>query len=435
MKKILFIIPYVPYPLNSGGNQAFFNMVEYIRHRMSVSLLLYPRSAEALVCIEELKGLWSNVTFFIFSKCEDEPKIKRSRYDKWFAKIRTWLLPKKEVFPEKNLEECSEKEETDLVRKNSTLFCSSNVELDRDYCKYIQAIAKSGFDIIQVEFYELISLSYWLPEDVKTVFVHHEVRYIRNECEMKLFQEITEDDRVQFRMAKGFELAALRFYKYILALTEVDCKLLSDFVGNESHIYASPAVVHMVDSKRRTVVPTDYRLTFVGSEDHYPNLDGVSWFCHEIAPYLREQGFHFVFQVVGVWESDYVKELQLACPEMELAGYVEDLHDFLNGSIMLVPIRIGSGMRMKILDAISSMAPFVATTKGSEGIDLCPGVDYLNEDIASDFAAAIIKLAGDSHLQISLAEHAAESLCKLYNPETMLERRIAVYEQILGSKL
>ena len=46
MKKILFIIPYIPYPLNSGGNQAFFNMVEYIRKRMSVSVLLYPRTTK-----------------------------------------------------------------------------------------------------------------------------------------------------------------------------------------------------------------------------------------------------------------------------------------------------------------------------------------------------------------------------------------------------
>ena len=41
-KKILFIIPYIPYPLDSGGNQAFFNMVEYLRHKMAVSVLLYP---------------------------------------------------------------------------------------------------------------------------------------------------------------------------------------------------------------------------------------------------------------------------------------------------------------------------------------------------------------------------------------------------------
>ena len=43
-KKILFIIPYIPYPLDSGGNQAFFNMVEYLRHKMAVSVLLYPET-------------------------------------------------------------------------------------------------------------------------------------------------------------------------------------------------------------------------------------------------------------------------------------------------------------------------------------------------------------------------------------------------------
>lgn len=45
-KKILFIIPYIPYPLDSGGNQAFFNMVEYLRHKMAVSVLLYPETGK-----------------------------------------------------------------------------------------------------------------------------------------------------------------------------------------------------------------------------------------------------------------------------------------------------------------------------------------------------------------------------------------------------
>ncbi len=47
-KKILFIIPYIPYPLDSGGNQAFFNMVEYLRHKMAVSVLLYPETGRRI---------------------------------------------------------------------------------------------------------------------------------------------------------------------------------------------------------------------------------------------------------------------------------------------------------------------------------------------------------------------------------------------------
>ena len=67
MKKILFIIPYIPYPLDSGGNQAFFNMVNYIRNRMSVSILLCSKSEEHDKNIVALKKLWANVDFFVYN--------------------------------------------------------------------------------------------------------------------------------------------------------------------------------------------------------------------------------------------------------------------------------------------------------------------------------------------------------------------------------
>lgn len=62
MKKILFIIPCIPYPLTTGGNQAFFHMVDYLRCRMSVSILLYPKGKEK-EDVEKLKRIWNNVDF------------------------------------------------------------------------------------------------------------------------------------------------------------------------------------------------------------------------------------------------------------------------------------------------------------------------------------------------------------------------------------
>ena len=66
--KILFIIPYIPFPLNSGGNQAFFNMVDYLRHKMDVSILLQVQYASEAYDISKLKEIWDNVTFFVFTK-------------------------------------------------------------------------------------------------------------------------------------------------------------------------------------------------------------------------------------------------------------------------------------------------------------------------------------------------------------------------------
>ena len=86
MKKILFILPCVPYPLTAGGNQAFFNMVEYIRHKMSVSLLLSPGNKE-MNDVESLRALWTNVDFYLFREEDAEPKTRCPRYYRWLKKM------------------------------------------------------------------------------------------------------------------------------------------------------------------------------------------------------------------------------------------------------------------------------------------------------------------------------------------------------------
>lgn len=430
-KKILFIIPYIPYPIDSGGSQAFFNMVEHIRHEMDASLLLYPKTADDAANVEELRRRWTDVCFYIYTPQKmDKTQVRHPLYYKWLGKAKASIIRKMR----RQLIAGEASEEEDYARKHSTLFTSMNADLEEGYCEYVRKIALLGFDIIQVEFYELISLAYWLPEDVDTVFVHHEIRYVRNEREISLFKKIADHDRVLARQAKGFELAALSCYKYVIALTEVDRCILSSFLHREDNIFVSPAVVHTWDAEGRKAMPSQNRLTFLGSCGHYPNLDGVAWFCNEIAPRLRAQGFAFTFQVVGTWKGKQVELLQNLCPEMELTGYIEDLHGFLNGSIMLVPIRIGSGMRMKILDAIASKAPFITTTKGVEGIDLRSDEDYLKADTADEFAAAIVRLAGDKDLQVQLADSAADRLQRLYDPQKMLEQRINIYKEILSGK-
>lgn len=85
MKKILFILPCVPYPLTAGGNQAFFNMVEYIRHKMSVSLLLSPENKE-MNDVESLRALWTNVDFYLFREEDAEPKTRCPRYYRWLKR-------------------------------------------------------------------------------------------------------------------------------------------------------------------------------------------------------------------------------------------------------------------------------------------------------------------------------------------------------------
>ena len=248
---------------------------------------------------------------------------------------------------------------------------------------------------------------------------------------MSLFREVTDEDKMLFNVAKDFERDALKKYKHIIALTEVDRNILTKFIGREERIYASPAVVKISGNEQREFVPSDsHRLTFVGSEDHCPNLDAVIWFCREIIPQLRRQGFKFTFQVIGKWRSTYIKELCSKYPEMELTGFVEDLRGFIKGSIALIPIRIGSGMRMKILDAVSAGVPFITTTKGVEGIDFRNDQECLIADDPTTFANAIIQLADNPTLQKNMIDNAEKRLRNIYNPQEMLHKRLEVYAEI-----
>lgn len=431
MKHILLITPYVPYPLNSGGNQAFYNMVDYLRTRMSVSILLYPRHAGEKRHADTLKQLWPDVTFHLYQPKPEEPDrfVRHPLYLKWLLKAQA-SIGRKIRRQRKKTRLNPQTEEMDLVRAKSTLPNSLFGGIESSYADYVARVSRQGFDIVQVEFYELISLVYVLPEDVQTVFVHHEPRFVHNANEMQLFREVTPMDRLQFGVARDYERSALSHYKHLIALTEVDRQVLTDFLGHGEHIHVSPAMVKRPEQPGSFQPAVHHRLTFVGSEDHCPNLDAVNWFCHDIIPLLREKGFRFTLQVIGNWRSQYVHDLCKACPELELTGFVDDLHTFLQGSIALVPIRIGAGMRMKIMDAVSAGVPFVTTSKGVEGLDFRDGEECLIADTATGFAEAVVRLSDDPALQECLSKQADGRLRQLYDPDQVLATRLSIYNTL-----
>ncbi|WP_300729834.1 glycosyltransferase [uncultured Bacteroides sp.] len=418
MKKILFITPYVPYPLDSGGNQAFFNMVDYIRRFMSVSILLYPHVSQHRQNIESLKKIWPDVTFYVFE--EQVPKARHPFYYKLLDKIERSAARKMR----RQVRASIEKE-----KQHTVLFESTYNQLPKQYLEYVAEISRKGFDFIQVEFYELVSLGYILPQEAETIFVHHELRFIRNENELSLFPAPTPLDRMCYEVAKNYERDALRTYKHIITLTETDRNILKDFIGQEN-IHTSPAVIQIPRNENICFKPAEEcRLTFIGSGLHAPNKDAVTWFIKEIHPLLCRANLPFTLEVIGAWDKKSVHEFS-QIPHVKMAGFVDDLHSYLNGSISIVPIRIGSGMRIKILDSIAARTPIITTTKGVEGLDLRNHMECLIADTPEAFAEAIMQLGKDTALQQRLSEQADLRLQKLYNPGILLETRMEIYRKI-----
>ncbi len=100
------------------------------------------------------------------------------------------------------------------------------------------------------------------------------------------------------------------------------------------------------------------------------------------------------------------------------------------GSVVLVPLRIGSGIRVKLLDAMSYGVPAVSTSIGCEGIPVRDGVHILIRDTAADYAAAAVALAKDPILRRQLAGAGRNLVTEIYSPERVRMRRNEIYETV-----
>lgn len=449
--KILFILPWVPYPLDSGGNQAVFNMIDAIRKQHSVSLITYAHSSGEQVAADELGKVWTDVSIKCYSDrtstipygidmsakdkalCNFWGWLERSMHRKIARKVRKY---KQMVSNSKKFGlDINEKPGTspvskgfdlgEFVRQNSTLY-RETTDLNQGFLSFVYDESRKGYDMVQVEFYEYLPLVYVLPANVRKVFVHHELRFIRNENEMSLFDRISIDDHTDFNKLKGHEIGTLSQYDDIITLTEIDKGILSQILPGKN-IYVSPALTSASTITTAKTFRPGKDLVFLGGGGHFPNADGVLWFCMTIAPLLRSRGYDGTIYVAGKWNDDIQKLIHKQCPEIMFTGFVDDIYEFINGKITYVPIRIGSGMRMKIMDAMAAASPMVTTSKGCEGLPFENGTDCFIADDASSFADAIIRLCSDESLQQQMVTNTGKKMTSILDAEALLNRRLSFY--------
>ena len=134
--------------------------------------------------------------------------------------------------------------------------------------------------------------------------------------------------------------------------------------------------------------------------------------------------------VVGNWDRKAIKRLDVNDAEVRFIGFVDNLQEFINGKISVVPIRIGSGMRMKILDSVAACSPLVTTSKGCEGLPMINGKNCLIGDTAETFAEAIVQMVHDEKMQEAYAIDAQQMGMGFLDEETLLQKRAAVYERL-----
>jgi sugar transferase (PEP-CTERM/EpsH1 system associated) len=135
-----------------------------------------------------------------------------------------------------------------------------------------------------------------------------------------------------------------------------------------------------------------HSMVFTGKMDFRPNIDGVVWFVHEVLPLIRQQVPDAQFYIVG--QKPHPRVAALADePGVTVTGYVDDVRPYIaQAEAYVVPLRMGGGTRLKIMEAMAMSASVVSTSLGCEGFPLVSGKQLLIEDDKNGFASAVTGL-------------------------------------------
>jgi glycosyltransferase involved in cell wall biosynthesis len=165
---------------------------------------------------------------------------------------------------------------------------------------------------------------------------------------------------------------------------------------------------------------TDPVLFFQGAMDWYPNRDAVEFFVRSILPHVRAECPKAKFVIAGRNPPTGFVEQFKSDPKIEFTGTVPDMRPYLAAAtVVIVPLRLGGGTRIKMLEACAAGKPIVSTGIGAEGLDLKFGKEILLADDAAEFARSIVNLLRDPVRCNALAESARTAVVERYSHLTL----------------
>jgi glycosyltransferase involved in cell wall biosynthesis len=181
----------------------------------------------------------------------------------------------------------------------------------------------------------------------------------------------------------------------------------------------------------KPVVGRPPTILFQGLMTYPPNVDGARWLVREVLPYLRAQLGTVRIRLVGQAEGEV---LALATdPEVVVTGHVDSMADELaRADLIVVPIRFGSGTRVKILEAFAHRIPVASTHVGAEGLAVQDGRELLMADEAESLAEACIRLLSEPDLRRSVVAEAQARFDADYRWEAIHSRVQLLVEQMVG---
>jgi glycosyltransferase involved in cell wall biosynthesis len=289
-------------------------------------------------------------------------------------------------------------------------------------------LANNQFDVVAVE--DNSMACFRLRTSAAVVLTEHEVRRARSldwhpgrprHWAAWAFRE------ADWHRWPRYQRSAWRRFDVIQVFTDRDARRLAELAPElRDRVHVNPFGITLVDLSS-PVAEYPNAICFVGHFNHPPNADAASWLAREVLPRVRSRVPGARLRIAGAEAPAEVRSL--ASDHVQITGYQRNVEHFIReAAVVAAPVRIGGGMRMKVLQGMALGKPVVTTTRGIDGLERFPGAPVLVADDADGLAAAIVQLLDDRDGRERLGTRARAYVEDHFSPSAYAHRLEAVYE-------
>ncbi len=288
------------------------------------------------------------------------------------------------------------------------------------------------FDVIHIEHGSMGLYLEVFPHNMRerTVWMLHDIDWSKYAQMSLLDWKQTRKLRMWLhsRMMRWWKPKYAERFERCITVSEPDRRLL---IEANPHLQVD-VVPNGIDTQLYQILPeenTSPSLVFVGNMEYLPCADAVINFCKEVFPLIRSVIADVHMWIVGLNPGSEVRRLD--GDGVHVTGQVDDVRPYYRRSTAcVVPLRAGSGSRLKILEAMALGRPVVSTTIGCEGLNVLDGKHLLIADDSEQFAEKTVRLLKDRTLRESITRNARKLVITHYDWDVIAKKLMRVYAEV-----
>src|SRR3989344_1548189 len=369
-KKILFLSQMFPYPPVSGGLIKTLNTLKALSKRYEIHAVFITDALPPPQALTRFKSMGIHVTYFV------SKQIRASLKEKFWEVLACYL--------------------------RGIPFYVYQYTHKSVFEYVLQTIERVMPDIIHVDH---LNLSQYLPKIKYQTWIleHHNVESYLYWTRLLQARKMT---RVLYLLIETaltyrYERFMIKKFDHVFAISKPEEARIRSMFGVEN-VSTQP-----LSYTEPRIYPKSHKgknILFVGVLDWPPNEDAIQWFVNDILPIVVQKIPEVHFHLVGRLGPRYVPK---STDHVTVHGFQKYLTQFLSeADVFVLPFRMGGGLRLKALTALSSGVPVVTTPLGVEGLEVTSGIECLIAKTSESFAHAVVRILEDDFLRKKLRQHA-----------------------------